>query len=161
MATPQRNLIMEQVERALANIKTSTGYRNTVDTVERRIREWDSVGKQEFPYIGAGCRRTDYEHMSCNQVRARMIVDIVVHVSAADYATASDNLSTLEDDLWEALTVANLNSGSGGTDLATMVKVLFWDTDEADPDAGGSKGGTGTGHMQVEIIYHRTTGETT
>lgn len=160
MATPQRNLIMEQLAAVLGNIKTSTGYRTTVDTVERRIREWDSVGKQEFPYIGCGCRRTDYQHQPGGFVRARMLVDIVVHVAAATAEAASDELSELEDDLWVALTAANLNSGSGGTDHATMVRVLSFETDEADPDAGGHKGGTGTGYMQAEVIYHRTTGET-
>lgn len=150
MATPTRNLILEDIATSLAAIDGTGVFKTTVKTVERHVKEWDSVGAQEMPWLGFMPIRTLYEHQPGTVVRSVMEIAIVGHVNEDTDAKKSDSISDLIDDVWEALNVDTTRSGN-----AVMTTVTESETDEGDPDTIDSKGGSGSTVIRLNVVYNR------
>lgn len=161
MATPTRNLILENIATVLAAITTSAGYKTTVKGVDRVIRNWADVGGDELPRLCVKPGRTRYEHNPGGVVRSVMPVHIVGHVKGTTDADASDKLSDLEDDVWRALNVdIYRGTNASGEQNAITTRITESETDEGDPDKMSSAGGGGTFEVVAEIVFNRTTGGT-
>lgn len=154
MATPTRNLILENIAEVLAGITKVSGYKSTITGVDRFIRNWDDIGQSELPRLCFKPGRTRYQHQPGQMVRAVMPVQIVGHALARDGDEASDTLSDLEDDVWAAL---NADPYRGTNDEeepnAISTTITEGETTEGDPDNNG----IGTFELVAEVVYFRTT----
>lgn len=152
MATPARNLILENIATVLATITTANGYKTEIGTVERTVKDWDSVGAGEMPWLGFMPRRERIAHDSFEGMNITMPVSIVGHVNASTDALRSDLISDLEDDVIKALQTDTTRDGN-----AVMTTFTEAESDEGDPDTIDSRGGSGSFEMVAEIFYLRTT----
>lgn len=152
MATPKRNLILENIECVLRNIKVGQGFKTDVDTVEREIKDWDSAKPGQMPWLGYMPRRSIYEHDPFEGMNVTMPVSIVGHVNAATAAEKSELASELMDDVIRALQLDTNRDGN-----AVMTTIREEETDEGDPDTMNSRGGSGTFELVAEVFYLRST----
>jgi hypothetical protein len=156
MSTPARHAILNDLEESLGDITQGNGYRLTVDTVERCIKEWDSVGAGKMPWLGFMPETERMEYQPGGAIRVIMPVVIVGHVSQTTSAAQSEALSDLVDSVVAAISADTTRDAN-----ATMTTVLDVSTDEGDPDnMPDSRGGSGSFVMRTEIVYMRTTEET-
>ncbi len=159
MATPTRNLIIENVATTLANITTGNGYKTDVTTVSRVIKNWDDVKSSEFPWVGFAFPRENIVHRPFGLVECRLRGHVVGHVNTGTDALRSDLLSNLQDDIIAVLWV---DPTRGGYAVSTTLGGTAGDaeTDEGDPDTIDTKGGTGTLVLPIECFYERTVNAT-
>lgn len=156
MSTPARQAILDNIETTLQSITVANGYDVTVDTVEREVKEWDSVGAGSLPWLGFMPEAERLEYQPGGVMRVTLPVAVVGHVNATTASDRCDKLSDLID-----ATVAALSADTTRGANATMTTVLDVATDEGDPDAlPDSRGGSGSFVMRTEIVYMRTTSET-
>lgn len=150
MATPSRNLILENIFTSLSAIDGTGNFKTTLKKVERHVKEWESVGSQEMPWAGFMPIRTLHTHQPGTVVRCVMELAIVAHVNESTDAGKSDSISDVIDDIWEAL---NIDTTRGGN--AVMTTIMEVETDEGDPDSIDSKGGTGSAVVRANVVYNR------
>jgi hypothetical protein len=153
VATPSRNLILEDIASTLAYITVAHGYATTVTTVERTVKGWDRIGIQAMPWLGLQIENETFEHHACSEeIRSVLSVAIVGHINAATQALRADAIAALQDDIIAAMNVDQTRGGNATTTLLTSAE-----SDESDPDAIDSKGGQGTLIVRFDIVYYRTT----
>jgi protein involved in polysaccharide export with SLBB domain len=158
MATPARKLILDNLATVLASIAVSGGYKTTVATVERVIREPGdkAVGANAVPLVGFAPIRETHEYQPGNQIRVVMEASAVGHVLGTSDSDRTDKLSNLLDDLVAAL---NLDTTRGANAVSTTVKTC--ETDEGSPYVlPDSRGGSGTCVVNFDVVYFRTAGST-
>lgn len=155
MATPNRNLILEDIATSLGAIDGTGSFTSTVTTVERVIKDWQSVGAQEMPWLGFAPIRTAYTMMPFGQIECTMDVTIVGIAQASTDSTRSDTISELVDDVIYAL---GIDATRGGNAVSTSI--VSCETDEGDPDTMDSRGGTCGFVMGIQVRYDRTSGST-
>lgn len=154
MGTPRRKDILDNIKTTLEGITTGNGYKTTIDTVERVVKEWDSVGPGSMPWLGYMARQDRLQYLPGSVIRCTLPVTVVGHVLGTSPSNASELLNNLIDDVIAAL---SSDQTRGGFAIATTV--ISHETDEGDPDAlPDSRGGAGSLVVDVEVTYDRTTG---
>lgn len=153
MATPKRQLVLDNLFEALQAIAATAGARSVPKTVERTIKEWASTGAEERPYIGMQPAREIHTHQPFFVVDVKLTVNIVGHVTSNNDTERSQNLNDLMDAIYAAI---HLDTTRGNNAISTTV--LQTETEEGNPDVIDSRGGGGGLVMVVEIHYQRTTG---
>lgn len=152
MGTPARALILADVLTTLESITVANGYHTGVVTVEAVLKGWDDIGQQQYPWVGYLPGVTRFEYQPSGYIRCTVPLMIVAHINAGP-DTISSALSALEDDLIAALNADTTRSGN-----AVSTTIVSSALDDGDPDVGeGSKGGSGTIVMELDIVYFRTT----
>jgi len=152
MGTPNRTSILDNIETTLTGITTANGYKTDVTTVERVLKTWDEVGSEQYPWLGFLAGIATPEYQPGNLMRMILPFTLFGHINEPS-STKSDALSDLEDDLIAAL---NADQTRGDYAVSTTIKTIM--SDDGDPDSDeGSKGGSGTIVMEIEIVYMRTT----
>lgn len=151
MATPARALILDNIKTTMAAILVAGGYKTTVVTVERVIRDWADPGAIQKPWIGFMPRVEIFRFLPGNQIRVTMPVLIVGHISSTTVDAKHTALSNLHDDIVAALGV---DPTRGGNAINTVV--LQTEDDTGDPDTVDSQGRSGTVEVTAEVTYMRT-----
>ena len=151
MATPARKLILDDIKTTLEAITVAGGYKTTVVTVERVIRDWGDVSAAQRPWVGFAPRIEAFQFLPGKQVRVKMPVLIIAHISKADVDTKHAALSDLHDDIVAALGVDPTRAGN-----AVNTIVLQTEDDTGDPDTVDSTGRSGTLEVTAEVTYMRT-----
>ena len=148
MATPARRNILSNLVTTLQGITTGNGYKTTVTTVEALGKSWGEVKSGERPWIGVIPQRENFEHQPFGQIKIRLTVVLIAHVSGITQSNRSDKLNDLLDDV---IAVLNVETTRDNNAIATTV--MSAETDEGSPDASGD----GSMVVTVEIAYIRTT----
>jgi len=151
MATPARKLILDNIKTTLAAILVSGGYKTTVVTVERVIRDWGDVAAALRPWIGFMPRVEQFQFLPGGQIRVVMPVIIVGQVSGTTVDNKHSLLSNLHDDIVAALGVDPTRGGNAVNTLITQIE-----DDTGDPDTVDSQGRSGLLEVTAEVHYMRT-----
>lgn len=161
MATPGRDLILDNIVTVLGTITVAAGYKTTVTTVARGFRDWAEMGASELPAIQVWPGRCRYKegYLPFSQIRAVLEVRILAHVTAATLTAKQDALAAIEDDIIAALSLDTKRGGSAAEPNAISTTVVESGTDEGD-DSVNSEGGTGSIGMLVEVVFMRSTAST-
>lgn len=153
MGTPARKLILDNLATVLAGITVANGYKTTVVTVERVLKDWGTVGAQQMPWLGFAPGKETFEHQPCGVIKTTLELKLVGHINASTDAARCTALSNLVDDV-----IAALNVDTTRGDNAVVTTVVDSETDEGDPDTLDSRGGSGSVVLTVRVLYFRTTG---
>ena len=123
MSEIREDIVTAYVTR-LGTIATGSGYRYTVDTVERGYRDPSDVGSSERPYIGvyAGSRES-YKDTSGGLVEVEMqiILSCYLTASAATQAAVIAALSGFTSDVRKALYTSPQNLSVPGLIFVRVV----------------------------------------
>lgn len=152
MATPARQLILDNIATVLATISVANGYKTNVVTVERTLKSWGDVGVALMPWVGyapIGQARPTYKPNGLIDVR--LPVTIVGHVNTLSGSAKTEALAKFNDDL---IAVLNLDTTRDGNAIRTNWQGT--QTDEGNTSSDDHRGGSGTLVMQFEILYQRT-----
>lgn len=152
MATPPRNLITADIAATLATITVANGYKTTVQTVDRVIKNWSEIGTEEFPWVGFCFPREQLTERVFGMVDVRMQGVIVGHINTGTDLTRSNLLGNLQDDLIAAL---HVDCTRGGNAITTLLKGDS-ENDEGDSATMDHRGGTGSLVLRFEVFYERT-----
>ena len=155
MGTPARNLIIENVATTLAGITVAGGYKTTVATVSRVIKNWNDVLSSEFPLVCFAFPREVIAQRPFGLMEMRLRGHVIGHVNTGTDALRSDLLSNLQDDI---IAVLNVDPTRNGNAVSTSIGQPAGDgeTDEGDPDTMDTRGSTGTLVLPIEVFYERT-----
>lgn len=154
MGTPARNLIIENVATTLAGITVAGGYKTTVTTVSRVIKNWNDVLSSEFPLVCFAFPKENIVHQPFGLLEVKLRGHIIGHVNTGTDALRSDLLSNFQDDI---IAILQIDTTRGRNAISTTIGgQADAETDEGDPDTMDTRGGTGTLVLPVEIFYQRT-----
>jgi hypothetical protein len=154
MGTPARKGVLDNVATTLAGITAGNGYKTTVATVERCIKDWDSVGVQSMPWLGFGPGVERYTHEPGGMLLTELDINIVGHLNEATAENRTTKLSALVDDVIAVLSVDTTRDAN-----AIQTTIAESEADDGDPDNNDSRGGTGSCRVLVRVKYQRTTGK--
>ena len=149
MATPSRELIVDNIKTALEGITVAGGYKSTVSTVEIQAKSWLQVPEGIRPWIGIVPLATRYAYNPGDLVRSTFKIDLIANVQAGTGAEKRERLCDLEDDIWAALQADTTRNNN-----AISTSLVETETDEGDPESDG------TMVISLEVDYMRTTGST-
>lgn len=153
MASPPRNEILDNIATLLATITTTNGYKTTVATVERVVKEWDAVGGSGvMPWLGFMAMVERKAYQPGGYIWCTIPIVVVGHLTCSSASDRTDKLADLEDDLTRAF---HLDPTRGANAVTTTL--IDCGTNEGDPDINSFKGGMATLQMTLEIQYQRTT----
>tara|TARA_R100000664_G_C2750390_1_gene137684 strand:- start:948 stop:1418 length:471 start_codon:yes stop_codon:yes gene_type:complete len=156
MATPVRELILDNVYTVLGTISIANGYKTDVTTVARSLVSWGDIGASQMPWIGfAPIGQTTVEYKPNHLLHVRMPVTVVGHVSVMSGEAKTQALAKLEDDI---IAVINADTTRGGNAIRTNWQGT--QTDEGNPDSDDHRGGSGTLVMAFDVLYQRTVNST-
>lgn len=158
MTTPHKTTILANVKTTLEGITVANGYKSTVVTVEQEIKDWQSIGISQRPWIGFRPTRETFEPEGPHYIRVKMGLYIGAHVNASTEALVDAAIVNLQDDI-----IAAMYSDPTLGDTAVDVRILNGQDDIGDPDragGGSSDGYSGTLDQNWEIEYERTTSST-
>lgn len=151
MATPARKLILDDIKTALEAITVAGGYKTTVVTVERVIRDWADVSAALRPWLGFMPEMERFQFLPGNQIRMVLPVVIIGHLSSTSVDNKHSAISNLHDDIIAAL---GADATRGGNAINTIITSSEDDT--GDPDSLDSAGRSGTLKVNAEVWYMRT-----
>lgn len=156
MTTPAKQTIIEAIEAGLANITAANGYKSTVATVERVIRNPDEVSAAQRPWVGFVPANTErYELEGPGHIRVTMSLYIGAHVQAATEDLVDAAVTNLQDDI-----IALMFSEPTFGESAVDVRIIDGHDDigDSERDMGrGSEGFSGTFDQNWEVHYDRLT----
>jgi hypothetical protein len=155
MTATRRQAILDDIATTLATITVANGYRTTVDTVERVLRQWDDIKPGARPWLGFGPNPEAPDvvvHSPSNRLDVRMEVLIAGCVEAESGAARTAAVSDLVDDVIGALYADIRRDGNA---ISTMMIDLA--SDEIHPDSHVHDGGTAYFVSRWAIQYYRTT----
>tara|TARA_R100000808_G_scaffold14529_1_gene34233 strand:- start:6438 stop:6908 length:471 start_codon:yes stop_codon:yes gene_type:complete len=156
MATPVRELILDNINTVLNTISIANGYKTDVTTVERALVSWGDIGSAQMPWVGfAPIGQSSVEYKPNHLLHVRLPVTVVGHVSVRSGAAKTEALAALEDDV---IAVINADTTRGGNAIRTNWQGT--QTDEGNTSSDDHRGGSGTLVMAFEILYQRTVNKT-
>jgi hypothetical protein len=147
-----RETILDRFGALLATITVANGYKTTVVTVERLIKDWTGVSASQRPWIGYMPRQATYEHNSFNSMHVTLPVMVYAHVSAATVAARDTAVLKLHDDI-----LAAIMSDPTMNQNAIDTTVVLDESDIGDPDTIDMGGVGGTLTLTFNVLYERTT----
>jgi len=150
MASPPRQLILDNVKTVFETISIANGYKTNVALVEKVIRDWQDVGPGDRPWIGFMPQLQLFEQYSFANLRVTLPILIAAHVMADTEALADTAITDIEDDIIAAL---GLDTTRGGN--ATFTKLVSQQDDLGDPDSTDHNGAGGTLVIIANVVYHR------
>jgi hypothetical protein len=148
MGTPNRKLILNNLQSTFEGITVANGYKTTITKVQALARGFADVKSGERPFIGYVPQAEQVEHFPFDLLRCTLNISIIGHVSGSSQADRSTKLNNLIDDI----TAAFYEDPTRGTNAITS-RLGQIETDEGDPDGKGD----GSVLMQAVIIYQRNT----
>jgi len=157
VATPSRELAIDNIATALSAILTASGYKtNAGNNVNRYITGWFDAEIGTDPWVGfAMIGATRVEHQPAGRMLVTAPFTVIAHTNSLSGATKTADLAAVEDDIIAALMSDVTRNGN-----AIWTKHLSTNSDEGNPDSDDSRGGSGTIVMTFEMAYRRTTGKT-
>lgn len=156
MATPVRELILDNINTVLNTISIANGYKTDVTTVERTLVSWGDIGSAQMPWVGfAPIGQSSVEYKPNHLLHVRLPVTVVGHVSVRSGAAKTEALAALEDDV---IAVINADTTRGGNAIRTNWQGT--QTDEGNTSSDDHRGGSGTLVIAFEILYQRTVNKT-
>jgi len=150
MGTPPKESILDNFQTTLEGITIANGYKTDVETVERLIKEWHSVGAGLRAWVGYMPQVSTFKYYAFGQLRVTMPIIVAAHVNAATKALASEAITNIEDDILAAISADTTRGG-----FATMTHLISQQDDIGDPDSIDSQGAGGTLTMTFNVVYHR------
>jgi len=151
MATPSRELILDNISSVLGSISIAGGYKTNVATVTRYLASWGEIGAPLMPWLGfAPVGQSVPEYKPNGMINVRIPFTIVGHVNSVSGATKTEELAALEDDI-----IAVINADTTRDGNAIRTNWTGTQTDEGNPDSDDHRGGSGTLVMMFEILYQR------
>lgn len=154
-AKTNRENILDGIDTRLKTITTANGYRNTVVTVSREIKEWDtSGGATAKPWLGFMPGQETIEHQPFGEMRRALPVSVVGHVISTSAVDRNEKLSDLMRDVKKAMNVDPTWTNNAMTTLLQSEQA-----DDGDPDAPDSRGAGGSFVQEWQVIYFENVSE--
>ncbi len=150
MATPVRKNILDALVDLFEDITVANGYKTTLATVARTVKDWGTWGAQEAPALGMkpGKEAFTYEP---GQLLVKLPIELGVYLVATSDTERSTKLNNVLDDVIAALE-SDPTLGVAGV---IETNILGGETDEGDPDTADSRGGSGFLVINIEVVYLR------
>ena len=136
-----RKKVIDSIGTKLATIGATTVFRG--------LKDWDSVGVSEMPWIGYWPGVETSETVS-SVSRRTLPVHVLVHTASVTQAAKTDDLAEWQEKVMVALTA---DQSLGG--VAVMVTPVECETDEGDEETVDSRGGSGTMMLTFDVVYYR------
>jgi len=156
MATPVRELILDNIYTVLNTISIANGYKTDVTSVERTLVPWGDIGAAQMPWVGfAPIGQSSVEYKPNHLLQVRLPVTIVGHVSVVAGELKTQALAKIEDDI---IAVINADTTRDGNAIRTNWQGT--QTDEGNTDSDDHRGGSGTLVMAFDILYQRSVNST-
>jgi len=132
MANSKRKLLLNALrDTILPAITTGGGYNNSVQTIERGLKEIDSIPDSSFPAIYISRSTEERTNITINQFQSRLKVILVAYVKRAD-GSAQEVMDDFIEDISKAL---EQDRKQGGLVKWTEVKSIDTDDGDLDPHA--------------------------
>jgi hypothetical protein len=158
MATPHKTTIIAAIKTALEGITVANGYKSDVETVEKLIKDWQSVSPSLRPWIGFRPGKERFQADAPYHLWVTLPIEIGSHLIADTEDLVDTAIVNLEDDIINAM----YEDPTLG-DTSVDVKLIEGESDIGDPDrleGGAIDGYSGTFVMRWEVTYERTTSST-